>query len=125
MEQPSESGSQAARHEREAQFLQALAHPARLRIVELLSDRERCGCDIEPLFGIGQSTISRHLQVLKRAEIVWARKEGVRVLYRLRDEDVLVVCRRVADLISRHAEEDLGSLIESDDGGGSADSGSR
>jgi len=100
----------ATRHEREAQFLQALAHPARLQILELLHGGELCGCEIEPHIALDQSTVSRHLQILKRAGIVAARKDGARSLYRLRDPRVLRLRRLVAELVTARAQEELAAL---------------
>lgn len=66
----------------------ALAHPVRVRILRLLAQGERCGCELEPLFAIDQSGISRHLNALRRAGLVSPRREGVRVYWRLSDPKV-------------------------------------
>ena len=99
------------RHEREADFLRALAHPIRLQILELVSGGEVCGCEIEPRFDLDQSTISRHLQILRRAGILVARKDGVRVLYRVRNARVLRLYRNLARLITEQAQEELAHLV--------------
>jgi ArsR family transcriptional regulator len=99
-----------SRHEREAEFLQALAHPVRLKILELVSSGEICGCEIEPRFDLDQSTISRHLQILRRAGILLARKDGVRVLYRVRSPRFLRLYRNLARLITEQAQEELAQL---------------
>ncbi len=104
--------------ERAAQFLHALAQPARLRILELIGEGELCGCEIEPHLELDQSTVSRHLQVLRRAGILRARKYGVRVLYRLRHPGVLQVLRDVEALIAEQAREELVRLGTPASGGG-------
>lgn len=69
-----------------ADILKALAHPARLAIIEFLAaSGERCVCEIaEHIEGAGDRTmISKHLSVLRAAGLVTDRKEGLRVFYRL------------------------------------------
>lgn len=71
--------------ERRAEFLKAMGQPTRLRILDLLRDGERCVCDIFPAIGGQQSNVSRHLQIMRRAGVVATRKQGLRVMYRIRD----------------------------------------
>ncbi len=67
-----------------AVLAKALAHPARLGIVEMLHERQGCiGCDIVGRIGLAQSTISEHLRILKAAGIVTGEIEGARVCYAL------------------------------------------
>ncbi|MEA4882828.1 MAG: metalloregulator ArsR/SmtB family transcription factor [Clostridia bacterium] len=62
----------------------ALAHETRVRIVEMLAEEgEKCVCEIVERLDFDQSTISRHLSVLRSAGIVASRKEGLNVWYRL------------------------------------------
>ena len=72
-----------------AEIGQALAHPIRVAILRLLSDGERCACEIEPCFDLDQSGISRHLTALRRAGLITSRRDGVRVLHRLTTPHVL------------------------------------
>jgi len=74
--------------EQKAEFFKALAQPTRLKILELLKDGERCVCDIFPAIGEQQSNVSRHLQLMKRAGVLASRKDGLRVLYRIKDETI-------------------------------------
>ena len=67
-----------------AQVLQALAHPIRLSIVEVLRDGERCVCDIAEAVGAERSNVSRHLGLMLRTGLLSQRKEGLRVIYSLR-----------------------------------------
>ena len=67
-----------------AVLAKALAHPARLGIIEMLHERQGCiGCDIVDRIGLAQSTISEHLRILKAAGIVTGEIEGPRVCYAL------------------------------------------
>ena len=67
-----------------ADILKAIAHPVRLSIVEILGERERCACEISDAFPCDRTTVSKHLAVLKSLGVIEDRKEGLRVLYRLR-----------------------------------------
>jgi len=65
-----------------AQGLKALAHPARLAIVELLAERDECVCgEIVDDLPLAQSTVSQHLKALKTAGLVQGTVEGRRTCY--------------------------------------------
>ncbi len=73
-----------------AQGLKALAHPARLAIVELLAERDECVCgEIVDDLPLAQSTVSQHLKALKKAGLVRGTVEGRRTCYCL-DPDAVV-----------------------------------
>jgi len=61
----------------------ALGHPARVRMVRELSAGERCVCDLVEQVGLGWSTVSRHLSVLREAGVVTHEKRGQKVFCRL------------------------------------------
>lgn len=58
--------------------LKALADPMRLKILDILVDEERCACTFTSELPISQSTLSHHLSVLHKAELIKIEKEGVR-----------------------------------------------
>ena len=62
-----------------------LAHPARLRLLAMLSDGELCVCQMIAVIGLAPSTVSRHLAVLSRGGLVGERKDGKWVYYSLRE----------------------------------------
>lgn len=64
-----------------AQVAKALAHPSRLLILDALANGQMCVCDLTKLVGADQSTVSKHLAVLKQAGIVDDRKDGVMTFY--------------------------------------------
>ncbi len=72
------------RYEARARIAKALAHPSRLLILDELQRRERCVCDLTELVGADQSTVSKHLAVLRQSGIVEERKDGVRTIYRIK-----------------------------------------
>lgn len=69
---------------RQADVFKALGHPARLQVVKELADGERCVCDLVDLTGLGWSTVSRHLAVLKSVGVIEDDKRGLQVFYRLK-----------------------------------------
>jgi ArsR family transcriptional regulator len=72
----------ALRHE--ASVFKALGHPARLQVVTELAGGERCVCDLVELTGLGWSTVSRHLSVLRAVGVIEDEKRGLQVFYRLK-----------------------------------------
>jgi DNA-binding transcriptional ArsR family regulator len=68
-----------------ADLFKALAHPARVRALEVLVEGERTVSDLQPLVGIESSHLSQQLGVLRRAGLVTTRKEGSSVVYALAD----------------------------------------
>jgi DNA-binding transcriptional ArsR family regulator len=71
------------RFEAAAQMLRVLSHPARLRIVEILSSGELCVKRIEEILGIPQPTVSQHLSRLRYAGLIESERRGHLVCYRL------------------------------------------
>lgn len=65
--------------------MKAAADPARARMLKLLESRELCVCELMEIMGLGQSTISGHLSLLKKAGLVASRKDGRWVYYSLSD----------------------------------------
>lgn len=65
------------------QLFRALADRTRLRIVNLLARGSLCVCDIQRILGQPQSSVSRHLALLKAAGLIRDRRDGLRIFYRL------------------------------------------
>jgi ArsR family transcriptional regulator len=69
--------------------LQALADPARLRLLSLIAacpGSEACGCDLTTPIGLSQPTVSHHLKVLHEAGLLDRERRGKWVFYRVRPE---------------------------------------
>jgi DNA-binding transcriptional ArsR family regulator len=80
-----------------AEIFQALAHPTRIAIVELLRSGEMSAGELIEKLGLEQANASQHFAVLRGKQIVVNRKEGNQVFYSLRDPvliEVLDVLRR-------------------------------
>jgi len=97
-------------------LFRALADSNRLRIVNILSHRELCVCDLQAVLGLAQPFISRHLAHLRRAGLVHDRRKGARVCYSLALEDelshALRALLRVAGRNSLTFQSDLQTLSE-------------
>ena len=72
------------RYEARARIAKALAHPSRLLMLDALNEGELCVCELTKLVGDDQSTVSKHLAVLRNAGIVDLRKDGPMTFYRLK-----------------------------------------
>lgn len=80
----SPSEPDAGPQDRIARLAKALAHPARVQIVETLMRRSTCiGCDIVEEIGLAASTTSEHLRILKEAGIIAGEIVRPRVCYSL------------------------------------------
>ena len=81
-----------------AEFFKALGHPARIRVLELLSEREHSVSEMLPEVGIEPAHLSQQLAVLRKMNLVVTRKEGSTVFYSLVSPQVaelLAVARRI------------------------------
>jgi DNA-binding transcriptional ArsR family regulator len=96
-----------ARYEREAELFQALGHPIRLELLDRLAQGPRCACELESDFALDQSTISRHLIILKRVGLVQAHREGARVIYTVSDRRIERIRELARSLIADRAQAAL------------------
>jgi ArsR family transcriptional regulator len=74
---------------RQADYLKAIADPARIKIIYALQDGDLCVCEIMALLHMPQTMVSHHCKILKVAGIVSDRKFGKWVNYSLADKRVL------------------------------------
>lgn len=67
-----------------AAIAKALAHKTRLQIIDILAEEgDRCVCELTEMLEVSQSSVSKHLAILKNAGIVDSQKEGLNVSYGL------------------------------------------
>lgn len=98
------------RYERQAEVVQALAHPIRIAIADLLQRGERCVCDIAKHVGAERSNVSRHLAIMLKSGVVQTRKEGVMVYYGLRTPCILNFLACASDVLRHNLEEETQTL---------------
>jgi len=95
-----------------AQFFRALAHPVRIKILEILVRGERTVQELQDALGLEQPIVSQQLAVLRSQSIVRGQKDGLSVRYALSDpllEDLLDVARRI---FNNHLVNTQGMLRE-------------
>lgn len=93
-----------------AEFFKALAHPARIRALEILGGGERSVAELSEQVGIESSHMSQQLGVLRRASLIQPRKDGLVVYYSLTDAritEILQLARQVMVTYMQDAAEQL------------------
>lgn len=95
-----------------AELFRALAHPARIRVLELLAEGERSVGDIAPLVGLEPSHLSQQLAVLRHAGLVTTRKEGPSVIYSIRDRALVALLATAKKLLINSLSESQELLDE-------------
>jgi len=71
------------RYEARAKIAKAMAHPSRLLMLDLIQKQEMCVSDLTEEVGADQSTVSKHLAILKDVGLIDVRKEGALSYYRV------------------------------------------
>jgi ArsR family transcriptional regulator len=94
-----------------AEVLKILAQPTRLKILELLRHGERCICEIVPAINGEQSNISRHISLMQKSHLVTTRRDGVKVMVKVKDPKIFEILDHVGFLLRRQIVED-GKLIQ-------------
>ena len=92
--------------QKQAQVAQAIGHPLRLEIIDFLKDGEQCVCDIAEQIGAERSNVSRHLSVMVAAGVLEYRKEGLKVIYRLKCPCILDFFTCIAGVLKQQAKDD-------------------
>ena len=91
--------------ELKAEILKALAQPTRLKILELLRNGEKCICEIVPAINGEQSNISRHISLMQKSHLVTTRKEGVRVMVKVKDPEIFEILNKVSVILKKQMKE--------------------
>ena len=82
-------------------FLKMLAHPVRLQVVEFLKSGEKNVGVIAKSLSIPQSSLSRHLLVLREGGILKSRQQGTVIYYNIENRDIYRVLRPIAEMLRR------------------------
>ena len=83
----------------QAALTKVLGHPARLRILDILSHGEACVCHMTTILGQRQPYVSQLLMSLREADLVRDRREGSTVYYRLADSRIAALISLTRDLL--------------------------
>ncbi|MFZ5897800.1 MAG: ArsR/SmtB family transcription factor [Bacillota bacterium] len=89
----------------QAEILKGMAHPTRIRILEMLRNGELCVCEIMENLQLEQSNVSQHLAILRKLGLIAARKDGLKMMYNLRRPEVLTVVDTVREMLCSQAKE--------------------
>lgn len=74
-------------YKEKAKILRALAHPARMKIAEILMEGQKCVNEIKEIVGLRQPNVSQHLTILKSSDIADFKKVGNSRCYYLKNSD--------------------------------------
>ncbi len=91
--------------EMKAEILKILAQPTRLKILETLRNREKCICEIVPSINGEQSNVSRHISLMEKAHLVTTRKEGVRVMVKVKSPEIFEILDMVRTILRKQMKE--------------------
>lgn len=69
-------------------FLRVISEENRIKILCLLKKKEMCVCNIWQYLGMSQNLTSHHLKILKEFGVIYSRKEGLKVFYKLNERAV-------------------------------------
>lgn len=95
-----------------ADFFKTLAHPARIRVLELLRGGERSVGELIPDVGLEPSHLSQQLAVLRRANVVQTRREGSTVLYSVTDFRIFELLEMAKTILTSSLAETRDLLAE-------------
>jgi len=87
-----------------ADYLKAMAHPVRIRVLEVLRQGEWTVSDLQVQVDGDVANLSQHLGVLRRAGIVTPRKAGLSVLYAVVDPEVFVVLDALREVFTHRVD---------------------
>lgn len=100
-------------YELKAEIFKTMGHPIRIRVLELLGDREHSVGQMLPELGVEAANLSQHLAVLRRAGLVSTRREASTVFYALNSPQVaelLAVARRILTALLADQQQVLNDL---------------
>lgn len=83
----------------------ALSNGNRLELLEFLAQGERSVEDLATVSGLTVANTSRHLQQLRQAGLILNRKEGLKVFYRISDDDVIELLNALRNVAGRHVAD--------------------
>jgi len=88
-----------------AEYFSILSEPMRLRILNLLRERERCVQELVEATATSQANVSKHLKVMLQAGILSRRSEGTSAYYKVEDKLIFELCNLVCDRLATRIEQ--------------------
>lgn len=93
------NGFDAEIYDKQVSICKAFANPTRLRILDLIAERECPTSDLHERLSISQANLSQHLAVLKGAGVVTTRREGKQVYCHLAIPEVKQACQLIRNVL--------------------------
>lgn len=91
--------------ERQASIAKAIGHPVRVAVIDFLKDGEQCVCDIAAKVGSERTNLSKHLSVMVAAGVLESRKDGLKVMYKIKTPCILRFLECLKDCLREQAKE--------------------
>lgn len=83
-------------------LFKSLGHPVRLKIVKKLGRERLCVCELQEDVEFSQSNLSQHLKILRDSGILIGEKEGLKVMYQVKDFRVLEMLDMAEGIVETH-----------------------
>jgi ArsR family transcriptional regulator len=84
-----------------AGFLRIIAEENRLRIICMLRRGEKCVCELWQSLKLPQNLVSHHLKVLKKLDLIGSRKDGLKVIYSLKEDEIEQYLKKIIYLLKK------------------------
>jgi rhodanese-related sulfurtransferase/DNA-binding transcriptional ArsR family regulator len=110
MTMSTDAAQKASLYEAIGRVASALGSPGRLQILEFVAQRERAVDELAAMTGLSVANTSKHLQALRQAGLVTARKEGLRVYYAIAGDDVVALFSALRE-VSEHRMAEVERLL--------------
>ena len=82
-----------------AKVFKALGHPIRYKIIMFLFNGKKCVCELNDNVEFSQANLSQHLKILKDAGLVTTERDGSKIFYSLRNDDVRILVQSANDFL--------------------------
>jgi DNA-binding transcriptional ArsR family regulator len=93
-----------------AEFFKALAHPLRIRLLELLRSGPRSVTELQAATGAAGSSVSQQLAVLRAQGVVATERHGTTIIYRVADAELFDLLDAARRIFNKHLAESVGLL---------------
>lgn len=93
-----------------AEFFKALAHPLRIRILELLRSGPMSVTQLQAATGVPTSSVSQQLAVLRGRNVVATERHGTTIIYRVADPELFDLLDAARRIFNAHLSESIGLL---------------
>lgn len=96
----------------EMNVFKALAHPIRLKIMKNLRAKVYCVCEMNEDVEFSQSNLSQHLKILRDAGLVISKKEGLRINYYIKNQEIFKLIDSVEEIVAKQIKALNDSLVD-------------